>query len=170
MKYFLLCCALVTAWTVACQAPLSMRFPGQKYWSGLPFPAPGDLSDPGIKVMSLAYPALAGRFFATVPPGKPQHESILMVNFYLCKNYICIIAYPGDHHQVRIPCALSFLFRVSVPPGIKPAPPAVEAQSLNHWTAREGPPCPLSKWYLSMPRHKCMNRAPTCQTVSLWAL
>ena len=38
----------VTSWTVDCQAPLSMGFPRQEYWSGLPFPPPGDLSDPGI--------------------------------------------------------------------------------------------------------------------------
>ena len=40
---------LVTPWTVACQAPLSMRFSRQEYWSGLPFPSPGDLPDPGIE-------------------------------------------------------------------------------------------------------------------------
>ena len=44
-------------WTVARQAPLCMGFPRQEYWSGLPFPSPGDLSDPGIKPMSLASPA-----------------------------------------------------------------------------------------------------------------
>ena len=38
-----------TPWTVACQAPLSVGFPRQEYWSGLPFPSPGDLPDPGIK-------------------------------------------------------------------------------------------------------------------------
>ena len=43
----------------------------QEYWSGLPFPPPGDLPDPGIKLESSASPALAGRFFATEPPGKP---------------------------------------------------------------------------------------------------
>ena len=52
----------VTPWTVACQAPLSMEFSRQEYWSGLPFPSPGDLSDPGIKPMS---PALAGGFLTT---------------------------------------------------------------------------------------------------------
>ena len=36
-------------WTVACQGPLSMGFPREEYWSGLPFPSPGDLPDPGIK-------------------------------------------------------------------------------------------------------------------------
>ena len=45
------------------QVPLSMGFPRQEYWSGLTFPAQGDLPDPGIKVMSLASPSLAGRFF-----------------------------------------------------------------------------------------------------------
>ena len=55
----------VTPWTVACQAPLSMGFPRQEYWSGLSFPTPGDLPDPGIKPTS---PALAGRLFTTEPP------------------------------------------------------------------------------------------------------
>ena len=57
-----------TPWTVACQAPLSMGFPRQEYWSGLPFPSPGDLPDPGVKPTS---PALAGGFFVTETPGKP---------------------------------------------------------------------------------------------------
>ena len=43
-----------TPWTVAYQAPLSMGFSRQQYWSGLPFPSPGDLPDPGIKPRSLA--------------------------------------------------------------------------------------------------------------------
>ena len=50
----------VTPWTVAGQAPLSRRFPRHEYWSGLPFPSPGDLLDPGIKPLSLA---LAGDFY-----------------------------------------------------------------------------------------------------------
>ena len=52
-------------WTVAHQAPLSMEFSKQEYWSGLPFPSPGDLPVPGIEPESLAFPALAGRFFPT---------------------------------------------------------------------------------------------------------
>ena len=51
------------------QAPLSMGFPRQEYWSGLPFPPPGDHSDPGTEPTC---PALAGGFFATVPPEKPS--------------------------------------------------------------------------------------------------
>ena len=46
-----------------------MEFSRQEYWSRLPFPSPGDLSDPGIEPVS---PALAGRFFTTEPPGKPN--------------------------------------------------------------------------------------------------
>ena len=53
----------VTLRTVACQAPLSMGFSRQEYWTGLSCPPPGDLSDPGIKPMSLMSPALAGGFF-----------------------------------------------------------------------------------------------------------
>ena len=52
-----------TLWTVAHQAPLSMGFSRQEYWSGLPCPPPGDLPNPGIKPMSLMSPALAGRYF-----------------------------------------------------------------------------------------------------------
>ena len=61
----------VTPWTVARQAPLSMGFSRQQYWSGLLFPTPGDLPDPGMEPVSLASPALAGRFFTPVSPGKP---------------------------------------------------------------------------------------------------
>ena len=57
-----------TPWTVAYQAPLSMGFSRQEYWSELPFPSPEDLPDPGIESLS---PALAGGFFTTEPPGKP---------------------------------------------------------------------------------------------------
>ena len=54
----------VAPWTVARQAPLSMAFSRQEYWSRLPFPTPGDL-DPGTKPVSLISPALAGEFFST---------------------------------------------------------------------------------------------------------
>ena len=57
-----------TPWTVAWQARLSMGFSRQKCWSGLPFPAPGDLPDLGMELES---PALAGRFFSAEPSGKP---------------------------------------------------------------------------------------------------
>ena len=50
-----------TLWTVAHQAPLSMGFSKQKYWSGLPCPPPGDLFNPEIEPVALTFPALAGR-------------------------------------------------------------------------------------------------------------
>ena len=66
------CDSFVAPWTGARQASLSMGFSRQEYWSGLPFPLPGDLPDPGIEPVSLMSPALAGGFFATEPPGKPH--------------------------------------------------------------------------------------------------
>ena len=60
-----------TTQTVAHQAPLSMGFSRQEYWSGLPFPPPGDFSGPRIEPVYPASPALAGRFFTIEAPGKP---------------------------------------------------------------------------------------------------
>ena len=70
------CPTLETPWTVACQAPLSMGLFRQEYRSGLPFPSPGGLPDPGINPMS---PALASRFFTTEPPGKPMRASYMIL-------------------------------------------------------------------------------------------
>ena len=61
-----------TPWTVARQAPLSMEFPKKEYWSGLSFPSPEDLPDPGTEPLSPVSPALAGGFFTTEPPGKSK--------------------------------------------------------------------------------------------------
>ena len=55
----------VTSWILARQAPLSMGFSRHEYWSGLPFPSPGDLPDPGIELQPLGFPELAGGFFTT---------------------------------------------------------------------------------------------------------
>ena len=60
--------SFVTPWTVAYQSPLSMGFPRQDYESGLLFPSPGDLPNPGIEPTASA---LAGEFFTTEPPEKP---------------------------------------------------------------------------------------------------
>ena len=69
------CCLVAKSnpWTVAHQAPLSMRFPRQEYWSGLPFPSPGNL--PNL-VIQPASPALAGGFFTTEPPEKPSSQCL----------------------------------------------------------------------------------------------
>ena len=58
---------IATPWIAACQAPLSMGFSTQEYWSGLPFPTP-DLPSPRIGPTSLASPPLEGGFFTTAPP------------------------------------------------------------------------------------------------------
>ena len=63
-------CLTVTPWTVAPQAPLSMGFSKQEYWSGLSFSPPGDLPNPGIELVSPVSPALAGGFVTTELPGK----------------------------------------------------------------------------------------------------
>ena len=64
--------SFATQWTVALQAPLPMRFPGQEYWSGLLFPSPGDLPDPGIKPTSPAEsPAMQVDCFTAEQQGEP---------------------------------------------------------------------------------------------------
>ena len=60
-----LCPTHATLWTIVHQTPLSMGFSRQEYWSGLPRPPPGDLSDPRIELVSLTSLALAGSFFTT---------------------------------------------------------------------------------------------------------
>ena len=65
LSYFSHVWLFATLWTVACQAPLSLGFSRQEYWSGLPCPPPGDLPEPGIEPTSLMSPELAGRFFTT---------------------------------------------------------------------------------------------------------
>ena len=69
----------VTPRTIACQAPLSMKFSRQEYWSGLPSPPPGDIPDPGIKPASLVSPTLAREFFTADSPGKPLGEEWIHV-------------------------------------------------------------------------------------------
>ena len=73
--------SFATLWTIAHKAPLSMEFFRQEYWSGLPFPSPGALPDPGIK---LTFPALAGGFFTAEPLGKT------IMNLYLASKIVNI--------------------------------------------------------------------------------
>ena len=63
---------------VACQAPLSMKFSRQEYWSGLPFPTPGDLPEPGIEPMFLESPALAGGFLTTSATWEVIHYPLVL--------------------------------------------------------------------------------------------
>ena len=68
-----------TTWTVVHQAPPSMEFSRQEYWSGLPCPSPGDLLDPGIELRS---PALAGRFFTIWPTREALKELCQVTNLW----------------------------------------------------------------------------------------
>ena len=94
-----------TLCVVACQAPLSMGFPRQEYWSGLLFPSPEDLPDPGIEPISLESPALAGRFFTTEPSGKP------IMNICCCSvTKLCLTLWPPwiAAHQASLSFTLSW--------------------------------------------------------------
>ena len=86
--------SFVTPWTIACQAPLSMRFPRQEYWSRLPFPSPGNLPNPGIKPMSFVSSALAKwilYYCATREAGK-CFPSIKILTF-LCDIIVAILCF-----------------------------------------------------------------------------
>ena len=74
------CPSFATPWTAARQAPLSMGSSRQEYWSGLPFPSPGDLPNPRIESKS---PALAGEFFTTEAPGKSCCLQNITIIFFL---------------------------------------------------------------------------------------
>ena len=70
----------VTLWTVTHQAPLSMEFSRQEYWSGLPCPPPADLPNSGIEPKSLTFLALAGSFFTTITTWDAQYIPLLVHN------------------------------------------------------------------------------------------
>ena len=84
----------------ACQAPLSMQFSRWDYISGLPFPSPGGLPDPGIKPMSLVSPALAHRFFTSWATGEAQYsftwnlnpwDSLFSIGTWIAKKTECLV-------------------------------------------------------------------------------
>ena len=95
-----LCPTFATAWTIGHQAPLSMGFLRWEYWSGLPFPFPGDLPDPGIKSGS---PALQVYSLLTEPPGKPQ-DMVYTNNNNKKMSWGCLL--------LSIPCNLFVQFGV----------------------------------------------------------
>ena len=114
----------VTLWTIAGQAPLSMEFSRQEYWSGLPFPSPGDLSDPGIEPVSFTSPALAGSFFTTSTTwaGSSVH-GILQARIL---EWV-VISFARGPSQPRDQTHVSCIGR----------------QVLHHWATRETPSPPL---------------------------
>ena len=94
-----------TIWTLAHQAPLSMEFSRQKYWSRLPFPTPGNLPDSGIKALSLASPALAAGFFTTVPPGKLNMWLLTPQCFLFLFFFFCFPFFPPPIPLFELPSA-----------------------------------------------------------------
>ena len=87
-----------TPWTVAHQAPLSMVFFRQEYWSGMPLPPPGDLPDPGIEFASPVTPELAGGFFTTCATWE-AYSVILLGHKKEQINATCTnVDGPGDYH------------------------------------------------------------------------
>ena len=72
----------MTPWTATCQASLSMGFPREEYWSGLPFPSSGNLPDPGIKPRS---PTLQADPLPSEPPGKSW---VIEVSYEIKKEYL----------------------------------------------------------------------------------
>ena len=72
--------SFATPWTVAGQAPLSMGFPRQGYWNGLPFPSAGDLPNAETEPVPFASPALSGRVFTTEQPRKSSLKIIIAVD------------------------------------------------------------------------------------------
>ena len=83
-------------WTIACQAPQSMGFSRQEYWSRLPCPPPRDLPDPGIELMSLTSYALASEFFSTSTAWK--------VSVYFRHIVVSNSLWPHRLQHVRLPC------------------------------------------------------------------
>ena len=92
----------VTPWTVAFQAPLSMGFSRQEYWSGLPCPSPGDIPDPGMEPECLAASALATGFPSPAPPGEaptkarrlPKAEISRRLSFIFMLKILCFSVFP----------------------------------------------------------------------------
>ena len=116
-----------TPWTVACQAPLSLGFPRQEYWSGLPFPAPQDLPQPGIKSMS---PVLADGFFTT-EPRKPWGDAYWYIKHF-SNSHVLFTGGKANVHPENIPVSSRVQFSRSV------VSDSLWPRALQH--AR--PPCP----------------------------
>ena len=147
--YLILCmhvcsAVCVTPWTVAPQAPWSMEFSMKEYWSGLPFPIPRDLPNPGIKPMSLASLTLPSRFFTTAPSGKTfwhyQFSSVTQSCPTLCDSMNHSTPSLPVHHQLP-EFTQTHIHQVSdaIQPShllLSPSPPAPnpsQHQSLFQW-------------------------------------
>jgi len=107
----------VIPWTLACQAPLSVEFSRQEFWSGLPCPSPGDLPDPGIKP---GFPSLQADSLSSESPGKPK-----VLAAQSCPNLYDLMGCNRILEWVIIPFS-----RRSSDPGIEPRSPMLQAGSL----------------------------------------
>ena len=84
--------SFATLRTIARQAPLSMEFSRQEYWSGLPLPPAVDLPDPGIELMPQGSPALAGGFFTTESPGEQNWgQEFVLANISVRVRFCCTL-------------------------------------------------------------------------------
>ena len=129
----------MTPWTVAHQSLPSMGFPRQEYWSGLAFPSPGALPDPGIKPASLVSPALTGGFFITSTTWEALcvyththvhvHVCVCMCNIFCllmgmgCLHVLAIVNSAVVNIGVCVSFKLEFSFFLDICPGVR---------SLNH--------------------------------------
>ena len=147
----------MTPWTVAYQAPLSMGFPRQEYWSGLSFPSPGYLLKPGIEPRS---PALLVDSLPPEPPRKPKNTgvgslSLLQGTFLTQELNWCLlpcreILYQLSHQRSPRPCSLSILHIVVCicyyqNPNLSPFPslPSLSWTQLSNFTFFLSFPPPL---------------------------
>ena len=106
-----------TPWTVACQAPLSKEFSRKEYWNGLPFPSPGDLSNPGIEPMSLMSPHWQVGSLPLAPPGKPQMRMLLLLLSHFSRVRLCATPWTAAHQ----------------------APPSMGFSRQEYWSGAHGP-------------------------------
>ena len=98
------CLTLVTPWTVVCQAPLSIEFPRQEYWSGLPFPSAGDLPFPGIELRS---PALQADSLLPELKGKPSQS--IYSPLFLCIVHLRRLSYVSLLFNFLIYCTVNYI-------------------------------------------------------------
>ena len=100
----------VALWSITCQAPLSMGFPRQVYWSGLPYPLSGDLPKLGIKP---AFPSLAGRFFITNTPWEAQSRIIRIFSAMRIKSKFIFWLFQGNK-SIIVPNSITILGKLVV--------------------------------------------------------
>ena len=129
----------VTPWTVVCQAPLSVKFFKQEYWSGLPFPPPGNPPKPGIETSSPMSSGLAGGFFITAPPGKPKYlliftEIPFFSSTYLTGLFFHVRYYWASAAAKSLQLCLTLCDPIDGSPWGYPVPGILQARTLE-WVA-----------------------------------